>query len=837
MRSPGLQLIFCLLIANADSAISRGSDAAELDAVSSGLSEHCVECHNETTAEGQIRFDNFVKQPLAGQLALLNRAQDQLFFHLMPPADATELSSEQRKSLSDDMTAVLRKHHSSNLDARMRQPGYGNYVDHDKLFSGEIKRQPYTPARRWLVSPQIFHERVNDLFKLEGRERQKQFYGVTNPIVLPDNSGVRYFDTTSLDGGHLLMMLTNAEWISRKQIFSALNSGVDRSQLVFENPKDRWYPATVPEAFITVVTKDSPATHAEMTDAIAAQFDCVLQRMPTTSEMERYLELLGSTISIGGNQEGLRQMLVSVLLESEFLYRTEFGKGNIDGHGRQKLSAREASYAIAYALSDRGPDAQLRAAASDGKLETSADYRREVTRLLGDRKSFFAEVSPTVSSGYIKPHKSTHPKIVRFFREFFGYPNSMKLFKDMARSGGFFDNAGRDYTGTAGSVTNEADRVVDDVLQRDQHVFEELLTTDAFYVLHPHSNDEAVQIIERWRTAYAELKGLDWRGDAAQVLVDNFESHREAFKAIRITKLTEDRKRVNVRDFKRFMEYFENTFDRGINPITFPWFYHGGQKFRYSEIYSLPRVPGGGPIGASGKYTQELAWDYPARQPFHVPHRKGILTHPAWLLAHSQNTETDIVRRGRWIREKLLAGRVPEVPITVDAQIPENHLQTLRERLDSVTSKQECWKCHRQMNPLGVAFEIYDDFGRFRTEESLEAPENLIQKGNGKTSADVYKTKPVNALGSLNGTGNPALDGKVDDAFELIERLSKSDRVRQSIIRHAFRFFLGRNEMLSDSKTLMDADEAYLNSGGSFNAVIVSLLTSESFMYRKPSEN
>ena len=141
------------------------------------------------------------------------------------------------------------------------------------------------------------------------------------------------------------------------------------------------------------------------------------------------------------------------------------------------------------------------------------------------------------------------------------------------------------------------------------------------------------------------------------------------------------------------------------------------------------------------------------------------------------------------------------------------------------------------MNPLGVAFEIYDDFGRFRTEESLEAPENLIQKGNGKTSADVYKTKPVNALGSLNGTGNQALDGKVEDAFELIERLSKSDRVRQSIIRHAFRFFLGRNEMLSDSKTLMDADQAYLNSGGSFNAVIVSLLTSESFMYRKPSAN
>ena len=83
------------------------------------------------------------------------------------------------------------------------------------------------------------------------------------------------------------------------------------------------------------------------------------------------------------------------------------------------------------------------------------------------------------------------------------------------------------------------------------------------------------------------------------------------------------------------------------------------------------------------------------------------------------------------------------------------------------------------------------------------------------------------------GTGNPALDGKVKDALDLIDRLAKSDRVRQSIIRHAFRFFMGRNELLSDSQTLIAADQAYLESGGSFNAVILSLLTSESFMYRR----
>ena len=88
--------------------------------------------------------------------------------------------------------------------------------------------------------------------------------------------------------------------------------------------------------------------------------------------------------------------------------------------------------------------------------------------------------------------------------------------------------------------------------------------------------------------------------------------------------------------------------------------------------------------------------------------------------------------------------------------------------------------------------------------------------------------------GYLEGTGDPSLDGPVKDALDLIDRINQSDRVRQSIIRHAFRYFLGRNETLSDSQTLINADRAYLSSGGSFDAVIVSLLTSDSFIYRKP---
>jgi hypothetical protein len=71
---------------------------------------------------------------------------------------------------------------------------------------------------------------------------------------------------------------------------------------------------------------------------------------------------------------------------------------------------------------------------------------------------------------------------------------------------------------------------------------------------------------------------------------------------------------------------------------------------------------------------------------------------------------------------------------------------------------------------------------------------------------------------------------------ELVQRLGQSERVRQSFVRHAFRYWMGRNEMPSDSVTLIAADQAYLKSGGSFQSLLVSLISSDSFIYRKQAK-
>ncbi|MEC9094028.1 MAG: DUF1588 domain-containing protein, partial [Planctomycetota bacterium] len=289
---------------------------------------------------------------------------------------------------------------------------------------------------------------------------------------------------------------------------------------------------------------------------------------------------------------------------------------------------------------------------------------------------------------------------------------------------------------------------------------------------------------------------------------------------------------------KRIMPALELHFNKGqVNGMPYMkmsmGFWHGGnvlgrtgQQMRGEQVASYWNL-------------DWKTWDYPPQQPARIPNRKGMLTHPAWLIAHAKNLETDPIHRGKWIREKLLAGTIPDVPITVDAVIPPSHHKTLRQRMEDRTGDTYCWRCHQKMDPLGFPFEIFDDFGRYRTQERLEHPENLIEAAKrGKTnefgaSLPVYKTLPVDARGVLEGAGDSGLDGAVEDAFDLINRLAKSGKVRQSIIRHAFRFFLGRNETLSDSKTLIDAEKAYLNSNGSFNEVVVALLTSDSFIYRK----
>lgn len=570
-------------------------------------------------------------------------------------------------------------------------------------------------------------------------------------------------------------------------------------------------------------------------EAVAELFLRIHERGPTSEELRENVALTKSYLERLGTQEALAKLIETLILNSEFVYRSEFGHGDGDEHGRRILSPREGSYALAYALTDSSPDAQLVSAVTGGRLNTREDYRREVKRMLKRRDQFSVIDEAVQKNGFNSSITNMPIRELRFFREFFGYPKVMTLFKDDVRFG-----AGR-YDGVKGRLVDEADMLVAHILEKDRNVFEELLTTEKFYVYHSGNNEAMKAASERIRTIYDYFKDEDWKNFTEEELYAHWEFiDKMKMRGTVFPNFLQDKKRRTgwVGSFKRQMASFAVRFGNRqaaavpFNSFSMHFRHKGNASTRTGQQMRGPEV-------STFFGIDHRDWDYPTTQPAKVPNRKGMLTHPAWLIAHAQNTETDPVRRGKWIREKLLAGTIPDIPITVDAVIPEDHHKTLRQRLENRTGQEYCWKCHQKMDPLGLPFEIFDAFGRYRTEEQIEHPENLIkgvkqaERKNGIQIA-LYKTLPVDPRSSLEGTGDENIDGEVRDAVELTERLAKSPLVRQSIIRHAFRYFLGRNEMLSDSKTLMDAEHAYLKSGGSFDAVIVSFLTSDSFLYRKP---
>ena len=530
----------------------------------------------------------------------------------------------------------------------------------------------------------------------------------------------------------------------------------------------------------------SGADHSLVAKFVIELYEQILEREPTNLELDENTGQFKLYLSKLDRQKAIGKLIESLVLSTEFAYRNEFGQSEADEYGRRLMSPRNASYALAYALTDEGPDERLAKAAQEGKLDSRKDYEREVRRLLGIRDKWNV-IDENVQAANLNPSVTNQPiRKLRFFREFFGYPKAQSVFKDDSRFG-----AGR-HDQAVSRLIEEADMVVEHILEKDKQVLETLLTSDKFYVFHNGDNASMKAASESLKSIYEKFKDKDWQAwkpeDVAPheaFLRTHWEFQREK---------QGDHPKI-LRKLQKMMDGLELHFSEGQSGAL-PYmkngmgFWHGGpvlgrsgQQMRGEQVTTYWNL-------------NWKTWDYPPNQPAKIPNRKGILTHPAWLIAHAQNLETDPIHRGKWIREKLLAGTIPDVPITVDAVIPPDPHKTLRQRMENRTGESFCWRCHEKMDPLGFPFESYDDFGRYRTAENLEHPENLIKEAKrGEVnsfgaSLAVYKTLPVDPRGVLKGTDDPKLDGKVKDAFDLIDRLARSQKVRQSIIRHAFRYFL-----------------------------------------------
>jgi hypothetical protein len=770
---------------------------------------YCAECHDDAKPKADLDLTALTgamdtKESAYHWLKMLEQVQA----GVMPPVDKDQPSTKERKALIAWLEGkIVASEFGEAYRKKLLLPHYGNYVDHEKLFSGEITAAPYSQSRLWRLSPYLYSSKgtVN-----------KSVKGLQNPYSFSTpKSGVRDYSFTSDVGAstvETLLLNANAELEWQFASVAAAINAADGEQ-VHRN--------SVP--YVPFLTDRVEFTKEELEAPIAATFRRVVSRIPDQAELDRYVAFLKANIAETGDTAGsLRTTLKAIYMSPETIYRKEWGLGPEDEHGRRMLSSNELAYALSYALFDSGPSgggrskvALIAAAKQDGKLSTKEDVAAVVRTILADE-------SYRPIGGQ---NKNTVPRIMRFFEEFFGYNQAGDVFKDgqWMRENGLYHNPR--------TLVKDAENLIKAILREDKNVFEELLTTNRAVIFHNGVNQD---VIDQYNRTIADLKTWDEERVAEDV------KRRKAG----------TRKKPKYKNNPKLLA----SADAKMDAI--------GKNLLETKKKQLARLLKSGPVMPSVKgrelgylraYNIEFKkWKWPKEQPFELPkeERAGILTHPAWLVAHSLNDETDPVRRGIWVYEKLLAGVIADVPPDVDAQVPKDKHQSLRERFDVVHAKR-CWACHQKMNPIGDSFEMFDDFGRVRqqfyfneegvieprrsitvkTEEGKEAQQSF--KRDEMVAKGLWTTRPVDATGSFDTLGVPELSGDVGNAIEMIHKVAKTDRARQSIIRHLFRYFMGRNELLSDSRTLIEADRAYLDSGGSFKALVVSLLSSDSFLYRR----
>jgi hypothetical protein len=815
------------------------------------LDKHCLECHDDTTAEADLNLLDLgpVDETNA---AVWKSVWAQVALGEMPPKKKEQPGVIDRLRFADWIVSELQitMKDKGGFHAHL-DPKKGNFVDHDLLFGelpGGITLEPTSsPARIWRVTPQEHITRLNELINTEpaydpakpglrthgdvvptnhGGEL-KLYFGIDRitsvvggtvayatavksvPVVLSSarKHGLKnYPDFSTVNSAEATQILGKAEDILQYMAYGPL-SLVGMPEQITDDPKtyDKVKPPGdlrgLPTAIVyntKVVRPLTPVLDLMETPAVTDEglraavdylFEALTFRPPTEKESADYVQIVRDSIAKVGKEDGVFMGLSSLFLDRDALFRPELAaSGEPDAHGRVLLQDWELGLAVNHALRYLKPDEPLRQAILDGRMRTREDVQREVIRMLDD-------------------DRIRKPRVLQFFRDYFDYDLAGYICKDtraLAATGA--GGRGESHYSAMFDATAGTDRLIEIILEEDKAVLKELLTTDRVvagpkddtYFGRKHTKEEQALAVAAKKKAQkeqeekeaAELVSLKTELARLEAEVESKPDDKQVLKSL-------DRQKKTLAAAEKRIEAAQNERKRS-----------GGDNVEVAEA----NLTGPPDYARVSRPTFGAGSMKPGRVLANVPEgqRLGILTHPTWLVSHSDAMDNHAIHRGIWVRERLLGGGIPDVPITVDAQLPDEPQNTLRERM-RVTREKYCWSCHDKMDPLGLPFEMYNHAGLYRTTEF---------------------DQPVDTSGAITESGDPALDGPVKDAIEMIGKLAASERVEQVFVRHAFRFWMGRNETLHDAPVLQAAHRAYRENGGSMRALIASLVTSDAFLYR-----
>ena len=263
-------------------------------------------------------------------------------------------------------------------------------------------------------------------------------------------------------------------------------------------------------------------------------------------------------------------------------------------------------------------------------------------------------------------------------------------------------------------------------------------------------------------------------------------------------RLTDDVRRAMAEELSRFVNHV--AFDSTDGTLT--------------ELYTADYVFVNGPLrdyyGLPGAATDAAFVQQPAGT-----QRGGLMGLGAVLAAHAHSNESSPIKRGVFVRERLLCQDLPDPPPDVDTTPPglDPNLTT-RERFARHTADPGCSACHRYIDGTGFGLERYDGAGGYRSTE------------NGQ---------PVDDSGELYA--REGLNTETRDPFrgprELAQILAGTTAARQCAVTQYYRYSHGYVEADADRCQIEELQARFADSGYKLEALITDWVGSDEFILRR----
>jgi hypothetical protein len=229
-----------------------------------------------------------------------------------------------------------------------------------------------------------------------------------------------------------------------------------------------------------------------------------------------------------------------------------------------------------------------------------------------------------------------------------------------------------------------------------------------------------------------------------------------------------------------------------------------GAMLKTPQVFADARLAGvlGLPTGGNGL----------TRHTLDATRYAGLLTQPAIIAALSLPNQSSPIKRGVFVRERLLCQTLAPPPANVAIKPPDPApgLST-RERFAVHTEAATCAICHVRIDPVGFGLERFDGLGRYR------------ELDNGR---------PVEDSGELRYLRDASVEGAFTGAVELSKRLADSVEVSDCVATQWLKYALGRDPTAADACSVVNVQTTFAESGGDFRALLIAITETDAFRYR-----